>query len=879
MSGIGVVAIVGAAISAAAGQGGLPELAAPDTGAAVAAWAPDRAPWYFTLLSQYDPVDPGPVREATEERLSDGAVRRVFTYAREEAPAVEGVLAVTEDADGSGVTLELTVTNRGEAEIDVVGLPGGLTAARGADRFLVHPLESGVLVPLDERFDRIRIYGNLPFVTGYPSNRASMQWCGVQTGEGAVMLRSLDRFGMLKRIGAEPEGDRVRFVFEHQVALRPGETVALPPCRIEPLSAEGAPAYARMAALYRGWVQERMTEDGMAVVDASGPVPRVPLQFAPFSQKRAARPHADRLRNTHGHPEHALRPDPTTREPFAYLAYGAVLELMRGFEEVYGVKVTPQLWSFTHADEIHGSWPLFPIDALAEGDVTHHGVTFAGATLGELLRGLRANDDLLLLYTNPTFWSYLSPTFNEREMYDRTGAGDIVVGGYAAQASEDLAYVSPRAVREAQVAQLGQLAGYEGDPEARALGIMFDSSQAMGGTLFNDSCLRRDAQGSCIDRNPNAQYLERYGYVGRDSYVQDRIQRDLALHAATPNASKTGEWVNEWTSIYMDLNAGSIDLVREYPDGTPRPAEDNVIPVPLYQMVFGDSQIFTIRVAAACDYGIGELSPETSRRSTALFGGVHQVALWGGVPWAGPAYHRLHARTYLITRDDVARRELFARRAGFRMRDAQGRPTAGLFSVRETTWFDDAGGALGMHWDNNTGETAALALDDAPLGRVAFSGLWGEMRALEQSLDRLRAGATATLLADGRFVFWDFSGAATWGPYRVEVTDSEADPAGLTVIWDGERVSLGNAARRARTVTVSMPWDDDRPAPAAVAPIEVAGPDGAVTKITYQDVENASVRVASGRLEITVELPGASVAGLAQYAGVPTTLATFTTAE
>ena len=457
--------------------------------------------------------------------------------------------------------------------------------------------------------------------------------------------------------------------------------------------------------------------------------------------------------------------------------------------------------------------------------------------------------------------------------------GDIVVGGFAAQASEDLAYVSPWAVREAQAAQLGQLAGYEGDLEARALGVMFDSSQATGGTLFNDSYLRRDGQGSCIDRNPNARYLERYGYVGRDSYVQDRIQRDLALHAATPDALKTGEWVNEWTSMYMDLNAGSVDLVREYPDETPCPAEDNVIPIPLYQMVYGDSQIFTIRVAAACDYGIGELSPETSRRSTALFGGVHQVALWGGVPWAGPAYHRLHARTYLITRDDVARRELFARRAGFRMRDAQGRPMTGLFSVRETAWFDEDGAAVGMHWDNNTGETAALALDDAPLGRVAFSGLWGADRALEQSLDRLRAGATATLLGDGRFVFWDFSGAATWGPYRVEVTDSEPDPAGLAVIWDGERVSLGNAARRARTVTVSMPWEDDRPAPVEVGPIEVVGPDGAVTEITYQDGGNASVRVASGRLEITVELPGASVPGLALYASVPTTLATFTTAE
>jgi len=611
-----------------------------------------------------------------------------------------------------------------------------------------------------------------------------------------------------------------------------------------------------MAAVYRQWVAERSSDTGTVQREKVNGIEMVPLQYISLDAKRKARPGIDRLIRTHGYPEHAVRGKGEGR--VAFMPYGAVAAMVQAFQDVYDSKVVPQLWSFTRsADE--GGWPLLPIDPLAEAPRTLHDVTFADMSFAQFSRTVRANDDVVVLYTNPTFIGKPSPDYDPDLLFDTTGHGQIRMGGLAAQASEDSAYVSPSLVEGYQAAQLEDVLEQSGPEQEGTGAIMFDSSQAVGGTLFNNSILRRDPL-TDIDRNPAARYVERYGYYGRNSYVQDRLKRDLALHEAAPQQSKGGEWACELTTMYLDINAGSICLRREYPDDLER--KDNVIPVPLYQMVYGDAQYFTIRVGAASDANLGNDDPrnvmpaETARRSTALFGGVHQVLMWGGVPWAGPAYHKRYGMAYLVTRDNLARTPLFGKRAAYCMWDAAGQPAVAFYAVRQTWWFDSEDRPTAWHLDNNSGVTANIDIENGP----AVQNLWGTDAFVPDSLDRLKRGSTATLMRNGSFVLWHFAGSATWptdeGPCTVTVTDASDTPEDLAIVWDGERLSFGNASTVSREVCLEvagLPFPQPAPVPDKV----FADEDGTMAPMSYMEATAFAIKRVEHGLRIELKLPPA----------------------
>lgn len=840
--------IVMGGLAVTLGQSGLVRIADPASGEVLLEWPGGDPGWYFMAEGNYTPLSPGRpagcTGAVTGSHVAAESLRIHFT--RDEAPAVEGTLFIMPRPE-HGLDLRLQVTNKSGKTISVIGFPGGFTTPGGADRYLVYPFQSGALLPLDDRFDDMKLYNQLPFIHGYPGNLTSMQWMGVQGPDTSVMIMGLDRYGWLHRMGAVRGEKGIRLVREFDAELPPGEKVTLPAMRIVNTGAGG---YTKMAQVYRDWVREKESTDSAILRGKRDGVDRIPLQFIPLDARRKQRPGVDRLKRTHGYPEHAVRSH--QGKHFACTPYGAMDAFMTGFEARYGSKVAPQLWSFTRSED-DGGWPLLPIDPLAESALTIRGRDYPALAFHDFMTALRARDDVAVLYTNPTFMKLNSPAYRADLAFDTAGNGKPRMGGLAAQASEDSAYVCPSRV---QAMQAGQIAGVvEAGGGQLAGALMYDSSQAIGGTLFSNSLIRHDAH-TDIDRNPAAGYVDRYGYVGRDSYVQDRIKRDVALHEASPTASKGGEWISELTTPYLDINAGSICLRREYPDDFERP--NHLIPVPLYQMVYGDCQYFTIRVGAASDANLGGGDPkntlpaEMARRATALFGGVHQVFHWGGIPWGGMAQDHFNGRTFLVTRDNIARDSLLGRRTAYAMLDAEGEPTVDFFAVRATRWLDDDGKTLAWHFDNNTGAGASVKHEGAALD------LWGADAFVPQSLDRLKQGATATLMADGRFALWNACGVVSWPGGAVEVTDSLPSTEGLCVVWDGELLSIGNSAPEARQVAVHLA----APAASKLAPsTRFAG----VQDTARIEQDGAGTRV-------FVKLPAA---GTPERYEIPTTLAVF----
>lgn len=837
------------------------------SGEELVSWPRSGVPWYFRIAGGTDEIIPARPYGVKVDHSSDGDVTAIISYDTQDSRGLSAILEISISTNEPWLTMQIRVENRSDKEIELIGFPGNMLVKGGDEKYMVFPLESGVLVPLGDRFDRMKVYDSLPFIFGYPSNRASMQWMGIQ-GAASLMVMGTDRYGSLKRFGAVPSIGGIRLVVENQVSLKPGEVVQLAPYR---LIGVGSGDYSDMSMIYRDWVQERSSPDTSIMRDEVDSVEKIPLQFISLEKKQEVRPHIEELRNAHGYPEHGIRP--RGDEPFAYTSYGMLLEMVQDFEKIYGEKVIPQMWSFSTMHQ----WPLFPVENCLEGKVFAEGTMFPAVKFEDFLTNLNDLGNPVFLYTNPTFWNERSPDADFERFFDKTGKGNRVVGGFEAGVAGDAYYVSPSLVSDYQVAQLSQLSNYKGASFATALGIMFDSSQAFGGTLWNDSILRDDPV-SIIDRNPAAEYTKRYGYEGRDSYVQDRLKRDVALHEVTPEACKIGEWVGEFQTLYVDMNAGSIDLVREYPDMIEREGDSNLIPIPLYQMVYGDTQFFTIRVGAASDAilagagAVDSLMPEMSRRATAMFGGVGQVLYWGAVRWAGPAYETLYPRTYLVVRDNLVRKDLFGRVATYRMLDIEGKKIIDIFAIRETSWIDEKGRVVGIHWDNTSGETVDLNIATG-LGQVRLGNLYGENEYVDGSLQRLKKGATVTLMGDGKLSVWDFAGSimvdnVPW----ISIADSLATPEGLAVVWDGKRISIGNSTDYERRVVIT--WTPRLEGEIRLVPsTTVENPDGDTTIIDYSAIDEWSCVKSEHGVILSVNLPPAGI-GMGRLT-VPTSMATF----
>lgn len=837
-------------------------------GAPLLSWPPGRPAWAVYFAN--DLLEP-PAGGELEIHHSPEQVTIEHSSSCGPDRPVRGTMSLSLGRDGR---LEMTVgvRNGSGQEIESVVFPHNARADKGPKRFLVYPYESGILIPLDERFGRIRLYDQYPFIMGYPSNRCSMQWFGVYGPAGGFMLQGTDRYGSIKRMGVRDAGEYAEVLCEHQASLEPGGEFSPAPLRVISLPGGG---YRQMAGEYRRWVCELPADGAVARRETGGATPRVPLQFMSLEDKLRARPQLAQVAATHGYPEHAVRED-ARGDPVAYVPYGLALASCRNFEAVYKGRVTPQLWSpFTGAA---GGWRHFPPREFLQQPLEVNGTVYPGLSLDEFLAALNEDNRPVFLYVNPSFWREGTPDYDAANMFDADGDGvGETFGGFEAGASAREAYVSPYLVRDYMTGQLGHLAATAARPGAN--GIMFDSSQVFGAVMWWGSRVRRDPL-SCIDRNPKARHRERYGYLGRDAGVQDKLQTYLALHEATPGAAKVGEWICEFETLFLDVNAGSVDLKREFPDSSQRPAEDNVIPIPLFQMVYGDSELFVVRVGAASDANMAPESPEhwipaeVTRRGSALFGAIHQSLYWGGVRWAGEAVNRLRARTWMVVRDNTARRELFGKLAGFRMLNAAGREDSGMFRVRETTWQGGEGETVALHWDNNSGVSATCSAELD--GRtVDAESLWGEPEPVAGSLGRLRQGSTVTLMRDGCFCLWSFAGTIRRAHRPcVTVTDTAPAPAGLAVIWDGRFLSVANESARPRSVTVRL-----GDLPGELVPVSDIGPlspDGVPLQgpsLRYNQATDWSWDAAEGLL--TVDLPAASPTPGNRSLEVPATLAAF----
>ncbi|MCL5270404.1 MAG: hypothetical protein M1457_07620 [bacterium] len=824
------------------------------TGETLVTWNPDD-PLIAVRTTDRVTYSLGPAHLLEDRTLPDGARWRRLNYEITTPIHVTAQIVLTLAAVDPDLTIEATVVNQSAKEIELVAAPANMLVARGAGKFLAYPHQSGVLIPLDDRLDRIKLYNTLPLVFGYPSSAASMQWMGLQTNAGSLLIQSTDRYGALKRFGVVPAGSAsARLVIENQASLRPGETFAVPAWRLRAIPGGDSLA---MARVYRDWVRELTAADYFHLRrDTISGVEKIPLQFVPLAAKAQGRPWLDRLRDPAGYPEHGMRG--TVESPAGYVPDGAAFEMLKGFEAVYGVKTIPQMWTFGRRAAMSG-WPFYPLDPPMEQPRTIYGVAYPGLTLGDFLKGLRALDNPLFLYFNHALITTETPEQNFDKYYNKTGhdATPYLVNG-------DSYPVSPLPMRPIQMPVISQLAAWGGDAEACATAIMLDSSDYLGGTNWGNSQIRNDVI-SDIDRNTQAQYIDRYGYEGRDSFVQDLIQRDVAMNEATPAAVKIGEWINEWETLFLDMNAGSIDLKREYPDTSPRAPGDNMIPAPLYQAVYGDTQYVVIRVGAASDANLGDLADEASitpapmsRRASATFGAPGQTLFWGAVQWAGDTYHKRLGMTYLVCRDTLARREAFGRAVDYRMLAANGQPTVNIFALRETRFLDGDGRALGVNWDNNTGlRVGDVTIDCDGVGRVRLMNMFGSPEEIFGSLGRMRQGASASLMRGGRFAVWDFAGRIDVdGRTRLRIEDSGLFPTGLAVIWDGRRLTLGNAAVAARHVR--LVWD--APTTGTLAPVpsaELTAPDGQTATVNYLDTGDFTITPNGTTQTIEVNLPGA----------------------
>lgn len=213
----------------------------------------------------------------------------------------------------------------------------------------------------------------------------------------------------------------------------------------------------------------------------------------------------------------------------------------------------------------------------------------------------------------------------------------------------------------------------------------------------------------------------------------------------------------------------------------------------------------------------------------------------------------------MIVRDNTARRDIFGKRPAYRMLSPDGRETTDIFAIRETSWLDDSGQVIGVHWDNNSGRTAPA---EAVLGtsRVEASAMWGTDDFVPSSLNRLYKGATVTLLDRGSLALWNFAGVINRDENPVaRVSDSLPSPEGLAVIWDGRYLSISNELSQARRVTVELSGVPDRLVP--MPPYIPRLPDGTAradqAQLIYAQASPSRLEVIDGRAVVEVTMPPA----------------------
>jgi hypothetical protein len=95
---------------------------------------------------------------------------------------------------------------------------------------------------------------------------------------------------------------------------------------------------------------------------------------------------------------------------------------------------------------------------------------------------------------------------------------------------------------------------------------------------------------------------------------------------------------------------------------------------------------------------------------------------------------------------------------------------------------------------------------------------------------------------------------------------------GLAVVWDGERISIGNSTERNRHVVLT--WTpgfqgERRPAPS----MTVENADGDTTIIDYSATDKWSYTVSEHEVTLAVKLPKAGI--VMGRLAVPTSMATF----
>ena len=105
----------------------------------------------------------------------------------------------------------------------------------------------------------------------------------------------------------------------------------------------------------------------------------------------------------------------------------------------------------------------------------------------------------------------------------------------------------------------------------------------------------------------------------------------------------------------------------------------------------------------------------------------------------------------MIVRNNVSRNGLFGRQANFRMLDENAAETTAMFAIRETSWMDERGQVVAVHWDNDSGAVGPRLSGRLGTGVLSAGPLWGESEELPSSLGRLKRGSTVTVTHRGRF--------------------------------------------------------------------------------------------------------------------------------
>ena len=427
--------------------------------------------------------------------------------------------------------------------------------------------------------------------------------------------------------------------------------------------------------------------------------------------------------------------------------YPKFILIMNGIEQMYNTKPSYQHFGFNwpHDKNQGFCWPASTVlQNPSNSNFSNKYPVYPDLPIDKFYEWLNNNDEITFPVMSNFIWTPDLPFTDS--IYGPDSYSSIASGGLGWTWDNGKCWDSDGNPSNFPTGNISHSAGYAISPynsyyQNKTLMEKFGTIKAPG-IVWDSSQLTFASWLPSIDKNPNSQYLSRYGYYGRDSVVNDELKYYIDLSTQFPYVAHMGEWFIETNMKYYHSYSGSVNPRHEdaqFPTNT----KGTYRYLPLFEMVYGDCVLFTpqhIHEASNnfYSYFYGTINQSNAevigmrgdvvRKMASLHGAVNNILF--GMPFVNGDFNGLdsqgnypvHGNTFLCLFENQVRQTVF----GQLLTNCDWTTSSG---AKWSEWRADGsytGTPLGIAIDNDmTGTNTNNISVNSALGTITIDTLQG----------------------------------------------------------------------------------------------------------------------------------------------------------